>query len=300
MKRKPAILAVDDTPANLLALEAVLERDFEVRSVTSGEAAIAMLNARPDVTVILMDVQMPEMDGFQAAARIKRIPGCEDIPIVFVTAVFREDPHVKRGYEAGGVDYFTKPFDPELLRLKVSIYASFREKAAVLKSREEQIRETERVVQAGRKLSTLLESLPVGILIADTQGRICQANDEVARIFKATEAIEHDAYGELLGWWSSSEQAIKGPRGPLARTLETGAASHDTELQIRCFDGSSRQILASVSPLFGQGQKIVGAVVVIRDLTDPKKVGAEFDTRVARLVSLGIELERDARSEPAS
>src|SRR5262245_3218177 len=109
--RKPTILAVDDTPSNLVALEAVLEKDFRLQFARSGREAIALLARHHDIDVILMDVQMPGMDGFEAASAIKKLPGCAEIPIVFVTAVYHEDPHIKRGYEAGGVDYFTKPFD---------------------------------------------------------------------------------------------------------------------------------------------------------------------------------------------
>jgi response regulator RpfG family c-di-GMP phosphodiesterase len=234
---------------------------------------------------------MPIMDGYEAAAHIKNLPACADIPIVFITAVYHEDPHVKRGYEAGGIDYFTKPFDPELLRLKVTIYSSFRQRAAVLREREKQIQETEELLKAGRKLSAVLETLPVGVLIADTEGRICQTNDEVARICKASEAIEHDAYGELLGWWTSGGGELKDPQGPLARALRGGEASHHEKLQIRCFDGSSKSIVASASPLYGLGGRIVGAVVIIKDVSESEVMEQEIETRVARLVSLGIELE---------
>jgi response regulator RpfG family c-di-GMP phosphodiesterase len=196
--KKPSILAVDDTPANLIALESVLDRDFELVTASSGSKALEILEQRSDIVVVLMDVQMPIMDGYETATRIKKIPACQDIPIVFITAVYHEDPHVKRGYEVGGVDYFSKPFDPELLRLKMGIYSSFRQKAAVLREREQHIRETEELLAAGRKLSALLESLPVGVLIADVDGRICQTNDEVSRICKATETINHDDYGELI------------------------------------------------------------------------------------------------------
>src|SRR6185437_15339466 len=129
---------------------------------------------------------------------------------------------VKRGYAVGGVDYFTKPFDPELLRLKMGIYSAFRQRAAVLREREQHIRETEELLTAGRKLSAVLESLPVGILIADGEGRICQSNDEVARICKASSAIENDDYGELLRWWTSGGDALKRDDSPLARALHAG------------------------------------------------------------------------------
>lgn len=294
--KKPTILAVDDNRSNLVALEAVLDRDFDVVTASSGAQALEIAGKRSDIAVILMDVQMPIMDGYEAARRIKQIAGCEDIPIVFITAVYHEDPYVKRGYQAGGIDYFTKPFDPELLRLKINIYSAFRQKAAVLKEREEQIRETEQLLKAGRKLSAVLDSLPVGVLVADTDGRICQTNDEVSRICKATDAIEHDAYGDVIGWWTSSGQQLKEPQGPLLRALRDGEASHSEKLQIRCFDGTSRWILASASPLFGLEARIVGAVIVIRDITESQEMEQELETRVARLVSLGLELEQTVRN----
>src|SRR5262245_13327315 len=235
--KKPSVLAVDDTLGNLVALEAVLERDFEVIRAGSGVRAIEILQKRHDVVVILMDIQMPVMDGYETATRIKMIPGCQDIPIVFITAVYHEDPYVKRGYEVGGVDYFTKPFDPELLRLKIGIYSSFRQKAAVLREREQHILETEELLKAGRKLSAVLESLPVGILSADIDGRICQTNDEVSRICKATDAIKHDDYGEMIRWWTSGGDRLKGSDGPLSLALRSGQSAHNEQVDIRCFDG---------------------------------------------------------------
>ncbi len=294
MLRKPTILAVDDTPANLVALEAVLDRDFTLKFARSGPEAIAVMQQPHDVDVILMDLQMPGMDGFEAAALIKKIPGCEDVPIVFITAVYREDPHVKRGYEAGGVDYFSKPFDPDLLRLKMGIYASFRQKASVLKERERQIKETEALLQAGRKLAAVLESLPVGILIADVSGRICQANEAVSRICKSVQVIENDQYGAMLDWWDSRGQGLKTPDGPLERALQ-GTVSHNQMREIRCVDGSTTVVLMSASPLIGLEQQIAGAVIVIQDVSEPKRIEAELEDRITRLVSLGLELEHSVR-----
>jgi CheY-like chemotaxis protein len=242
-----------------------------------------------------MDVQMPVMDGFEAAAHIKKLPGCAEIPIVFITAVYNEDPHVKRGYAAGGVDYFTKPFDPDLLRLKIGIYASFRQRAAVLKERERQLKETEDLLHAGRKLSLLLESLPVGVLIADVEGRICQANDEVARICESVELIKNDAYGPILGWWDAAGHLLKDHGGPLSLALH-GTASRNQTLEIQCLDGSVKPVLLSASPLLGIDAQIVGAVIVIQDVSEHKRIEAELQDRIARLVSLGVELEQSVRN----
>lgn len=292
--RRPTILAVDDTPSNLVALEAVLDADYELRFARSGPEAIAILQTGGDVAVILMDIQMPGMDGYEAAARIKKLPGCEEIPIVFVTAVYNEDPHVKKGYSVGGVDYFTKPFDPDLLRMKVGIYATFSQRAVLLRERERQIEETEALLQAGRKLSALLESLPVGVLIADVHGRICQANEVVSRILRSADLINADAYGAILGWWDSTGKLLKEGGGPLSRALH-GNVSHNELLEIRCVDNSAKTVLASASPLLGIDHAIVGAVVVIQDVTEPKQIEADLENRVTRLVSLGVELEQSIR-----
>src|SRR3954465_6413863 len=100
---KPKVLAVDDKPANLIALEAVLADEYEMINAESGVEALAVLQKRQDIDVILMDIQMPNMDGFEAAKRIKALPGCADIPIIFITAVYKEDPFIKKGYAAGAV-----------------------------------------------------------------------------------------------------------------------------------------------------------------------------------------------------
>ena len=292
--RKACILIVDDSRPNLLALAAVLESDYELVSAVSGAEAVRLVEENPGIDVILMDVHMPEMDGFEAAARIKKMKHRADIPIIFVTAVYQDDPFVKRGYEVGGIDYFSKPFDPEILKMKIAAYAAFRLKADLLRQRELHIRESEELLRVGRKLSGMLESLPVGILIADVDGRICQTTDEAARILKCVEATRSDAYGEMLGWWDSGGQMIRDEAGPLARALRADETTHSEPLQIRCFDGTAKTILASASPLHGVDGQKVGAVVLIRDLTESRQIEEDLAHRVTRLIALGVELEETA------
>jgi len=289
--RKINVLAVDDQPANLVALEAVLGSECNVQAAGSGAEAIFILQKRQDIDIVLMDLQMPNMDGFEAASRIKKLDGYQDIPIVFITAIYREEPFIKKGYEVGAIDYFSKPFDPEILKMKVSIYGSFRQKCNVLKERERQIRESEEILKAGRKLSLILENLPVGVMIADGQGRICQTNEIVSRIWKSVEPMESDAYGEILGWWDASGQMIRDKHGPLARALQ-GESSHNEIIQIRTFDGSAKTIRGSASPLRALDGQIMGAVIVIQDVTEPKKIEADLEQRITRLISLGVELEQ--------
>jgi CheY-like chemotaxis protein len=116
------VLAVDDRRENLLALQAILEGlPIEMVAVTSGEDALKRLLVE-DYAVILLDAHMPGMDGFETAGHVKQRERTRHIPILFLTAV-DYDPHLAfRGYQAGAVDYITKPFDPWVLRSKISVF----------------------------------------------------------------------------------------------------------------------------------------------------------------------------------
>jgi CheY-like chemotaxis protein len=120
--RRAKVLAVDDRRENLVALQAILEGlTVEVVAVGGGEDALKQLLA-DDFAVILLDAHMPGMDGFETAAHIKRRERTRHVPILFLTAV-DYDPHLAfRGYQAGAVDYISKPFDPWVLRSKVSVF----------------------------------------------------------------------------------------------------------------------------------------------------------------------------------
>ena len=130
--RKAKILLVDDRPENLIALEAILQSlDQELVTAESGEEALKHL-LTDDFAVILLDVQMPGMDGFETAAHIKQRERTRHIPIVFLTAISSEPSHTFRGYAAGAVDYLSKPFDPWVLRAKVAVFIDLFEKNRLL------------------------------------------------------------------------------------------------------------------------------------------------------------------------
>ncbi|MEO3756553.1 response regulator [Streptomyces sp. B6B3] len=133
MVQKAKILLVDDRPENLLALEAILSAlDQTLVRASSGEEALKALLTE-DFAVILLDVQMPGMDGFETAAHIKRRERTRDIPIIFLTAINHGPHHTFRGYAAGAVDYISKPFDPWVLRAKVSVFVDLHKKNVQLR-----------------------------------------------------------------------------------------------------------------------------------------------------------------------
>ncbi|WP_033285936.1 response regulator [Streptomyces sp. NRRL F-525] len=126
------ILLVDDMEDNLVALEAVLGSLNEplVRARSGEEAMKALLRQR--FAVVLLDIRMPGMDGFETAANIKRLDQTKDVPIIFLTGTDADAGYAFRGYATGAADYLTKPFDPWVLRAKVSVFLELHRKNQLL------------------------------------------------------------------------------------------------------------------------------------------------------------------------
>jgi CheY-like chemotaxis protein len=151
-------LLVDDRRDNLIALEAILQGlPVEPVAVESGAAALKQLLI-DDFAVILLDAQMPEMDGFETASHIKHRERTRHVPIIFLTAADRDAQLALRGYAAGAVDYLTKPFDPWVLRAKVSVFVDLWTKT----------RQLEAHVDAARQLRTLVGAVDEAVAILRT------------------------------------------------------------------------------------------------------------------------------------
>jgi CheY-like chemotaxis protein len=141
-------LLVDDRRDNLIALEAILQGlPVDPVAVESGEAALKQLLI-DDFAVILLDAQMPEMDGFETASHIKQRERTRHVPIIFLTAADRDAQLALRGYAAGAVDYLTKPFDPWILRAKVSVFVELWTKTRQLEAQAEAARKLRAMVTA--------------------------------------------------------------------------------------------------------------------------------------------------------
>lgn len=143
--QRARILIVDDVPANLLALEAVLEPlgQHLVRA-HSGEEALKHL-LQEDFAVILMDVQMPGLDGLETVALIKARERCRHIPVIFLTALSREMAFIIKGYAEGAVDYLLKPIDADILRAKVSVFVDLYNRGEQLKAQAMELSERRRM-----------------------------------------------------------------------------------------------------------------------------------------------------------
>jgi len=137
------ILLVDDRPENLIALEATLEPlGQRLVKAHSGREALRQVLIE-DFALILLDVQMPGMDGFETAALIKERERSRSIPIIFVTAISRSEKHVFKGYEAGAVDFLPKPIDEDILKSKVTVFVELYKKSEQIKRQAELLRQSE-------------------------------------------------------------------------------------------------------------------------------------------------------------
>ncbi|PWI15086.1 response regulator [Streptomyces sp. Act143] len=221
MVQKAKILLVDDRPENLLALEAILSAlDQTLVRASSGEEALKAL-LTDDFAVILLDVQMPGMDGFETAAHIKRRERTRDIPIIFLTAINHGPHHTFRGYAAGAVDYISKPFDPWVLRAKVSVFVELymkncqlREQAALLRLQLEG--------GAGGKAPAGGETKEPAGLLAELSARLAAVEEQAEALSKQLDDESADAAAVATA--AHLERKLTGLRRALD-ALEPGAGS---------------------------------------------------------------------------
>ncbi|HWJ28754.1 MAG TPA: response regulator, partial [Flavisolibacter sp.] len=134
------LLVVDDREDNLFSIESILEKDnYQIVKANSGRAALKILLQHHDFTLILMDVQMPDMNGFETASLIYEREKLRHIPIIFITAHNHGEEKMYEGYKMGGVDFIYKPINPELLRYKVSVFAELYQKTHQLLNHERKL-----------------------------------------------------------------------------------------------------------------------------------------------------------------
>ncbi len=158
------ILIVDDKPANLLALRKILAKPgLSIIEASSGNDALAFV-LEHDIALILLDVQMPDMDGFEVAEIMRGNEETKNIPIIFVTAISKEQKYIFEGYEKGAVDYLFKPLDPDILQNKVNVFLELHEQKTALKKTNtelklanERILEQQEVLIEDERLKVLLQ-----------------------------------------------------------------------------------------------------------------------------------------------
>ncbi len=180
-----SILLVDDHPANLLALEAALE-PLGQRLVQAHSGAEALRRAsEEDFAAILLDVQMPELDGYQTARLIKSQERSRHVPLLFLSAIHREERQVLRGYSQGAADYLLKPLDPDVLRAKVAVFVDLYQRQEQLRQREARLRQQERELllrQSEAHARAILEAMPQAVWASRSDDAHAWCNPAWARL----------------------------------------------------------------------------------------------------------------------
>lgn len=251
------ILVVDDDPRNLIAVEEVLRSPgIEIVTADCGEAALRHV-LKHDFAVILLDVQMPRMDGYEVAGLIRNRPRSSRVPILFLTAFNKDDMHVFRGYSAGAVDYVFKPIEPLILKSKVDVFVDLYRKTEEIRRQGEEERrllmenlrvrsEKLKTEQALRRReehqSIVLQSLPIALYTASVQEDHRQLHFTNESIERITGFLPGD-FLSSQDFWSS--RIHPDDRGRVLTQLKelTDQGAVTLEYRWTCADGTERFFL---------------------------------------------------------
>jgi PAS domain S-box-containing protein len=298
---KTSILIVDDRADKLLALEAILSSlGQNIVKARSGKEALRQL-LKNDFAVILMDVSMPGMDGFETAALIRKRINSEHTPIIFVTSISNTENHVSRGYSLGAVDYLLTPIVPEILRAKVLVFVELQQQTELIKRQAEQLRQAEEArhqreladaedrLQAGTRRNRFFTLAPEMLGIANMDGYLLQANASWERVLGYPEAELKQVCGlELIHPEERQGMAAK------MEMLRSGSTIEHFEGRFRHKDGTYRWLTLAAVPFLAE--KLI--YIFARNITPRKAaeqqislLNVELHQRVADLTAANEELE---------
>ncbi|MDI3287397.1 response regulator [Polyangium sp. 15x6] len=264
----PKVLIVDDTPANLLAFEVALEPlGYELVKAASGREALRCLLAM-DFSLVLMDVQMPVMNGIETVKLIKQSRRHRYIPILFITAVQRSMSFILEGYETGAVDYVLKPCQPSILRSKVMVLVELFRQKEIVKRQAALLREREREAMErmhAQRYQGVIEAMPICVWTANGNGKFDYANAAWSRYAGLgsrrdvgrglLEALHPDDRAHAISLW----------RKALGRRLGV-----DVQARLRRSDGAYRWHIARAVPQRDAG-RVTGWIITATDIDEQKR-----------------------------
>jgi PAS domain S-box-containing protein len=278
-----SILIVDDNPANLLAVEAVLEPLGHrlVRANSGSEALMRVLDE--DFAAILLDVQMPGLDGYETASLIKQRERSRHIPIIFLTAINREPSQVFRGYAHGAVDYLLKPFDAGILRSKVSVFVELFHRGEQIERQAALLRKHELEAMERRsqlRFRTLTDSMPQCVWAMSADGRIYYANRVWLALAGPSTPAPSLSEAGLLSIHPDERARFS---AAWRQALESG---HPFEMQYRLrreSDGVYRWHLGRAVPERDETGALCGWIATATDIHDQKTIEEKLETLAAEL-----------------
>jgi PAS domain S-box-containing protein len=284
---RPAILLVDDTPANLLALEAVLSPlGHRLVRASSGEDALRCM-LKEEFCLALVDVQMGGMDGFETAALIKSHPRIAQTPVIFVTAISGEARHVLEGYSRGAVDYLVKPFEPYVLRSKVSVFVDLYLRGKRIQEQDRLLRQQELNalrLRSEERYRGLAESVPVVVWAVGPEGIVHYCNEA----WTSYSGIAFESNSDVLDARFVHAEDLARARNTW-RAARGSGTQWEIEYRLRRRDGQYRWHLGRALPEYDGKGGISGWIVTATDIDERKRTD---DLRVQLL-----QQEQRAREE---
>ncbi|MFW5699702.1 MAG: response regulator [Bacteroidota bacterium] len=275
-KKNSKILIVDDKPENLQVLKGILsDEGYSVYIASTGTMALERAN-RLKPTLVLLDVRMPDMSGFEVCQELKSNPDLHSIPVLFVTAA-NDSKSIAEGFRVGGVDYITKPFQKEELLARVNTHlkivnANLTLEQKVMERTLELQTEKNTAAEIAENLYVTLQSIGDAVIATDIEGHITRMNPVAERL---TGWNSKDALGRKL---SEVFQIIDANSAnvlpnPVFEVLKSGnSTEYHGYTQLRSKDNALFYISDSASPIRNTKKEIIGVVVVFRDITEEHKM----------------------------
>lgn len=282
------ILLVDDHSENLVALEAILDSpEYRLIKAHSGEEALKSL-LYDDVAVILLDVHMPGIDGFETAALIKKRERSKSIPIIFLTAINKDQQYVFKGYSVGAVDYVFKPFNPDILKSKVAVFVDLFKKNRQIKQQTELLQQAERrerereLFDLERKSQlhyrSLAEAIPQIVWTANLGGVLNYCNNRWYSYTGLTvEKTVHEGWRAIL---HPDDVAQYQKEWDQAREAGSG---FEIECRLKRENGSYRWHLVRALPERDHHDRIIGWLGTCTDIDDQKRAEQALSAEKERL-----------------
>lgn len=269
------ILAIDDTPENLQLLSKLLsDRGYKVRSVTKGKTALRAAQAAPP-DLILLDINMPEMGGYEVCERLKADERTGDIPVIFISALGETLDKV-RAFQVGGVDFVTKPFQVAEVLARIETHLQLCALRQQLQAQNQQLQQEIRDRQVAQETFTkAFRSSPSPILILTLgEGKVLEVNPSFSRLsgYGRDEVIEHPIHELNLGIDVSSYTQ------GMAELQQVGVLQN-REFELRTKAGDYRTVLLSVEQIELRGQPC--ALAIANDITERKRLENEFISLVS-------------------
>ena len=268
------ILLVDDLPENLFALEVILSNEnYLCVKANSGNEALKILLHQQDFAIILIDVQMPMMDGFETVELIRQIEKLKHVPIIFLTASMDNSQQIFKGYQAGAVDYMIKPLSPEILKAKVAVFVDLHTKNQELLVQAEQLKKlnTDLIDQKLRSeySLSLIEASHDPLFAISTEGKITDMNNASVKVTGITRP-------KLIGtdffdYFTEPQMA----REVYQKVFENGFIA-DSPLILRHKNGKLIHVLFNGSVYKDDKGNVLGAAIVARDVTNQKIIETEL------------------------